>query len=132
MHPATQRATTSCTFAAAAAQENIPFHELFNVLLLLLLEQNADHCFFLQFLHLPSHHPNFAMMVWILPDKYFLYCKWSFKFLATLCRETMLGISEEILILLQSLRVFICNKTHHPTLLDYKGLAHSSYASNMQ
>jgi hypothetical protein len=24
MHPATQRATTGCTFAAAAAQENIP------------------------------------------------------------------------------------------------------------
>ncbi len=53
----------------------LQIHELFNVLLLLLLEQNADHCFFLQFLHLPSHHPNFAMMVWILPDKYFLHCK---------------------------------------------------------
>jgi len=24
MHPATQRATTSCTFAAAAVEENIP------------------------------------------------------------------------------------------------------------
>jgi len=24
MHPATERATTSCTFAAAAAPENIP------------------------------------------------------------------------------------------------------------
>jgi hypothetical protein len=40
--------------------------------------------------------------------------------------KKMHGIFEEISIVLQSLRVSICSKTHHPTHLDYRGLAQSS------